>query len=89
MSKYRHNLPQTKDRLFMTDGGLETTLIYQDGVALPYFAAFDLLKDEAGMQHLRRYFNRYVKIALARRMGIVLEAPDLAGQPGLGGQARL
>lgn len=81
MSKYRHNLPQTKDRLFMTDGGLETTLIYQDGVALPYFAAFDLLKDEAGIRHLRRYFTRYVKIALMRRMGIVLEAPTWRANP--------
>lgn len=81
MSKYRHNLPQTKDRLFMTDGGLETTLIYQEGVTLPYFAAFDLLKDEAGAQLLRRYFTRYTKIALARGMGIVLEAPTWRANP--------
>ena len=45
MSKYRHQLPQLRDTLFLTDGGLETTLIFDDGIELPYFAAFDLLKN--------------------------------------------
>jgi homocysteine S-methyltransferase len=42
MSKYRYDLPQLQDRLFMTDGGLETTLVFHNGIDLPYFAAFDL-----------------------------------------------
>ena len=33
MPKYRSNLPQLADRLFLTDGGIETTLIYSDGLA--------------------------------------------------------
>jgi len=81
MSKYRRNLPQTRDRLFMTDGGLETTLIFHDGIDLPYFAAFDLLKNEAGVERLRRYFVRYTEIALAHRVGIVLEAPTWRANP--------
>ena len=36
MSAYRKQLPQLGDRLFMTDGGLETTFIFHDGVDLPY-----------------------------------------------------
>ena len=40
MSKYRDHLPQLADRLFLTDGGLETTLIFHDKLELPYFAAF-------------------------------------------------
>lgn len=75
MSKYRHRLPQLGGRLFLTDGGLETTLIYHDGIALPAFAAFDLLKDEAGTETLRRYYARYIAIARARGVGIVLESP--------------
>jgi hypothetical protein len=47
MSKYRNSLPQLGDKLFTTDSGLETTLIFNDGLDLPHFAAFDLLKDEA------------------------------------------
>ena len=81
MSKYRTNLPQLADTLFLTDGGLETTLIYQDGVDLPYFAAFDLLKDEAGTQALRRYFARYAHIARSKGVGIVLEAPTWRANP--------
>ena len=40
-AKYRHNLPQLSERLFLTDGGIETTLIFLEGHELPYFAAFD------------------------------------------------
>lgn len=74
-SQYRRRLPQLGSDLFMTDGGLETTLIFHDGIDLPHFAAFDLLKDEAGTAVLRRYYGRYAEIARARRLGIVLEAP--------------
>ena len=59
----------------MTDGGLETTFIFHDGIDLPYFAAFDLLKDDAGTERLRRYFARYAGIAAEHGLGMVLEAP--------------
>lgn len=75
MSKYRKHLPQLKDRLFMTDGGLETTLVFHQGVDLPHFAAFDLLKDESGTERLREYFVRYAQIARSFGLGLVLEAP--------------
>ena len=39
MSVYRNQLPQVASDLFMTDGGLETTLIFHEGIDLPYFAA--------------------------------------------------
>lgn len=61
--------------LYMTDGGLETTLIFHEGVDLPYFAAFDLLKDEAGTEYLRAYYRRYAEIARRFRLGLVLESP--------------
>jgi S-methylmethionine-dependent homocysteine/selenocysteine methylase len=75
MSTYRKHLPQLASDLFMTDGGMETTLMFHDGVDLPHFAAFDLLKDDAGIERLRRYYERYVAIARERRLGIVLESP--------------
>ena len=43
MAKHRGPLPQSGDRLFLTDGGIETTLIFHEGLELPDFAAFDLL----------------------------------------------
>lgn len=75
MSKYRKTLPQLSNRLFMTDGGLETTLIYHDGIPLPSFAAFDLLKDERGTDVLRKYFTTYADLARAQSVGLVLETP--------------
>jgi homocysteine S-methyltransferase len=75
MSKYRRRLPQLKGRLFTSDGGLETTLVFHEGIDLPHFAAFDLLKDDAGIGILREYFIRYLELARANRMGIVLESP--------------
>lgn len=75
MSQYRQHLPQLDDDMFMTDGGMETTLIFHDGVDLPYFAAFDLLKDGAGIRWLRDYYDRYTAIAREHGLGIVLESP--------------
>jgi homocysteine S-methyltransferase len=54
MGVYRAALPQLTGGLFLTDGGIETTLIFHDRLDLPYFAAFDLLRSESGRNILRR-----------------------------------
>ena len=41
MPTYRHQLPQLTDDVFLTDGGIETTLIYDDGPVLAYDVAGD------------------------------------------------
>ncbi|MDQ3732168.1 MAG: homocysteine S-methyltransferase, partial [Pseudomonadota bacterium] len=69
MSKYRNRLPQLADSLFMTDGGLETTLVFHRGIDLPYFAAFDLLKDDEGTEVLHQELARYAEVARAHGMG--------------------
>ncbi len=69
-------LPQTEGGWFLTDGGLETDLIYHDGMALPEFAAFVLLDSPAGRETLARYYRRYLDIAAATPgAGFVLESP--------------
>ena len=75
MPRYRNALPQLSGKLFLTDGGLETTLVFHDGLDLPHFAAFDLMKDEAGRSRLSDYFRRYVAIARERRTGFIFESP--------------
>ena len=70
---FRDNLPQVGDRLFLTDGGLETTLIFHDGLDLPDFAAFDLLRRPGGREALLAYFRRYADIARRHRTGLLLE----------------
>ena len=56
MAKYRHALPQRNGGIFLTDGGMETTLIFQEGIELPHFAAFVLLDSAEGRQQLKRYY---------------------------------
>src|SRR5690606_39913755 len=86
MSKYRHALPQLSGGLFVTDGGLETTLVFHDGLDLPAFAAFDLLKDDAGVARLRQYYATYAALATRHGLGLVLETPTWRGNRDWGGQ---
>ena len=74
MTGSRHRLPQLGDRIFLTDGGIETTLIFHEGLELPYFAAFHLLKDEKGTEALRNYYARHAAIARDNGTGFILES---------------
>lgn len=80
MSQYRDALPQLGKKLFLMDGGLETTLVFLDNWELPHFAAFDLLSQSKGRQRLVTYFSHYIELALARRSGLILEAPTWRAQ---------
>ncbi len=81
----RDQLPQLeRDALFLTDAGLETMLVFQDGIELPYFAAFDLLRTEAGRARLRRYYDACASMAVQQRVGLVLEAPTWRASPDWG-----
>src|SRR3954454_20633888 len=75
MRKYRDHLPQLDGDVFLTDGGIETVLIFHEGLDLPLFAAFDLLKDERGTERLRRYYAPYLALARERGLGFALESP--------------
>ena len=82
---YRDSLPQLDGGLFLTDGGIETVLIFHEGLDLPAFAAFDLLKDDAGTEALRRYYDPYASLAREPAPRLRAREPDVAGEPALGG----
>jgi len=75
MARHRTELPQREGRLFLTDGGLETTLIFLEGHELPYFAAFDLINSEHGRNALLAYYRSYLSIAAAHGLGFIFESP--------------
>lgn len=75
MTTQAQALPQLGGRLFLTDGGMETTLIFHEGLDLPHFAAFVLLRTEAGRAMTRRYYERYLAIARDAGAGFILESP--------------
>ena len=77
---------QTGDRLFITDGGLETALIFKRGIDLPEFAAFPLVEDEAGSETMRDYFAPFIAIAREHRAGLVVDTPTWRANPDWGGR---
>jgi S-methylmethionine-dependent homocysteine/selenocysteine methylase len=60
---------------YLTDGGLETTLVYHKGIELNHFAAFELLNSEEGRQILKKYYRTYIDIAERKKMVFILETP--------------
>ncbi len=84
MRTYRNALPQLRDGLFLSDGGIETTLIFHDGLDLPDFAAFHVLKTPAGEAALRKYFRAYVDLAKRFGTGLVLESATWRSSPDWG-----
>jgi homocysteine S-methyltransferase len=84
MAKYRSHLPQLDAEAFLTDGGAETTLIYDEGLELPDFAAFTLYATEEGRAALDRYFDAYARIAARDNVGVVLETATWRASPDWG-----
>ena len=81
-SSKRQRLPQTSGTgLFVTDGGLETELVFHDGIDLPSFAAFPLLDDPDHRARLRRYYDGYLDIARKLDAGFIVETPTWRANP--------
>jgi len=74
MVEFRKSLPQLGGEFFLTDGGIETTLIFLEGLDLPDFAAFDLLRRREGEAALRKYFRTYAGLAQRFATGLILES---------------
>lgn len=74
-------LPQLSTGLFLTDGGIETTLIFHEEIELPHFAAFRLLASLTGRAMLRRYYECYIAIAKQAKTGFILESPTWRASP--------
>jgi homocysteine S-methyltransferase len=75
MAKYRANLPQLTGGTFLSDGGIETTFIFHEGMELPHFASFVLLANKQGRQRLKNYYVRYLMLAQKYGVGFILDTP--------------
>jgi S-methylmethionine-dependent homocysteine/selenocysteine methylase len=84
MAAYRNHLPQLDADTFLTDGGLETTLVFDDGFELPDFAAFPLHETPEGRAAIARYLASYAAIAARDGVGIVLETATWRANPDWG-----
>ena len=59
----------------LTDAGMETVLVFEEGIELPHFAAFPLVDTVAGQAALHRYYTPFLELARDRGVGLVLSAP--------------
>jgi S-methylmethionine-dependent homocysteine/selenocysteine methylase len=59
----------------LTDAGLETVLVFDEGFDLPCFAAFPLVDTDEGRAALRRYYASFLELARDREVPLVLSAP--------------
>jgi homocysteine S-methyltransferase len=73
MTRTQPHLPHLDGGLFLTDSGMETTLVFHEGMELPAFASFPLLETEKGRAWLSGYYAQHLKIAEARGLGFVLD----------------
>ena len=76
----------TPRTLELTDGGIETVLLFKDGFDLPCFASFPLLEDERGRAAIRRYFAPFLDLAEAEGVAFVLDTPTWRANPDWGAE---
>lgn len=74
MQRYRNALPQLSGGLFLTDGGVETDLIFNHGIEVREFASFTLLATPEGRAALTRYFEGFLDLAKERNAGFILDS---------------
>ena len=70
--------------LTLTDAGMETVLIFEQGIDLPCFAAFPLVETEDGRDALRRYYQPFLDLARDHAAPFVLDAPTWRANPDWG-----
>jgi homocysteine S-methyltransferase len=68
-------------RTFITDGGIETHIIFNMGVELPHFSAFPLNDSATGREVIRRYYRDYLPVARAARRGFLFATDTWRASP--------
>lgn len=84
MNERPHPLPQPGGDIFVSDGGIETTLIFDHGIDLPHFAAFPLLATKEGREVLKQYYRSHATVAATHGRGFVFESATWRASPDWG-----
>jgi homocysteine S-methyltransferase len=61
--------------LYLTGGGLETTLIFHMGIEVPHFASFALMRTADGRALIRDCCRPYIEAARDNGVGFILDGP--------------
>jgi S-methylmethionine-dependent homocysteine/selenocysteine methylase len=82
---YRHDgLPKSGSQRFLTDSGLETTLVFLEGRELPCFASFPLLETSEGRDRIERYYREHAALAIRYGAGFLFESVTWRANPDWG-----
>ena len=74
--KHRHALPQLHGYQMITEGGLETSLVFHSGIDLPLFAAFIALETDAGIRAIDAWMRAFAELAGAERRCFIMDTPS-------------
>lgn len=86
MGKYSSALPQLGSRRFLSDSGVETTMIFHEGFDMPSGEAFKFMETEEGRAWFTRYFRRHAEMARKAEMGFIFESPTWRANGAWGGK---
>lgn len=82
---HRHDvLPNSATQRFLTDSGLETTLVFLEGRELPCFASFPLLETSEGRERIERYYREHTALAIRHGTGFLFESVTWRANPDWG-----
>ena len=81
MNNFHTTLPNRTEGAFITDGGLETFLIFNENIELPYFASFPLLSADGTRVTLAKYYKTYADLAIKNDLGFIFESPTWRANP--------
>ncbi|MFM7753930.1 MAG: hypothetical protein ACKO58_06005, partial [Cyanobium sp.] len=76
--------PQTKGTVYLTEGGQETEIMYRFGHELPEFAMYPLLERPDALAALRSMYERYLEVAAAAGLSVVIGGLDYRASPDWG-----
>ncbi len=83
-SKSQSLLKDIGTEVLLTDGGLETVMVFLEGLDLPQFASFTLLDSDEGRTALTKYYNAFLDEAVAQQAGFVLDTATWRASAGWG-----
>ena len=73
--------PRRDGRIYLTEAGTETEVLYKWGFELPEFAMFPLLDDPEAHRVITDMFRRYMDVAEAHDTGMLMASHDYRASP--------
>jgi homocysteine S-methyltransferase len=82
MTSFPEHVP---GRRYLTEGGIETEIMYKWGHELPQFAMYPLLENAEAMADLRAMYRAYLDVAAAQGLCALMGGLDYRASPDWGG----